>query len=73
MAKKAKPSHTRKQEAQRLVNLRQAFGWTQRDLAKEFNVSHGAVAVWESGDRNIPGTVVKLMEIYEKKKRKTEA
>ena len=51
-------------------SLRQAFGWTQRDLAREFNVSHGAVAMRESGERGIPGTVVKLLEIYEKTKKK---
>ncbi len=45
--------------------LREALGLTQRELAREFNVSHGSIAGWESRKRTIPGPVMKLVEIYE--------
>ncbi len=67
MGKTTKSSSLKKQDAERLIALRKAFGWTQRELAIEFNVSHGAVAMWESSERSVPGAVVKLIEIYEKK------
>ena len=37
----------------------------QRKLAKEFGITPGAVSQWESGQRSIPGTVQRLVEIYE--------
>jgi DNA-binding transcriptional regulator YiaG len=54
-------------EAQKMIRLRSALDFTQRELAKHFNVSAGAIAHWELGNRTIPGAVLKLMEIYEKK------
>ena len=51
--------------AKRLKELRKVLGFSQRDLAKEFRVSPGAVAHWESGKREVPGPVIKLIEIYE--------
>ena len=56
-----------KMHAQRLHNLRKELGMSQREFAKEFRVSHGAVALWESGERNLSGPVSKLLEIYEMK------
>ncbi len=52
-------------EGQRLLALREQLGMTQRELATEFNVTAGAVAQWESGERTVPGPVLKLLELYE--------
>ena len=52
--------------AERLVQLRQILGLSQRELAKEFQVSAGAIAQWETGERAIPGPILRLVEIYEK-------
>ncbi|WP_413582708.1 AarF/UbiB family protein [Bdellovibrio sp. HCB288] len=51
--------------AQRLILLREKLGFSQRDLAKEFDVSHGAIAQWEAGSRPVPGPINKLLELYE--------
>jgi DNA-binding transcriptional regulator YiaG len=63
------PRHTastpRLKEAQRLKRLRSKLDLTIRELAKEFNVSHGAIAHWENGERSIPGPVLRLIQIYE--------
>ena len=61
----------KREESERLKKLRKALGYTQRDLAKEFMVSNGSIALWENGDRTIPGAVLKLIEIYEKKTSKS--
>ena len=60
----------RAKEAEKLKKLRSALDMTQRDLAKEFWVSPGAIALWEIGDRTIPGPVLKLIEIYESRLQK---
>ncbi|WP_413289645.1 AarF/UbiB family protein [Bdellovibrio sp. HCB337] len=52
--------------ADRLRRLRQLLGYSQRDLAKELQVTNGAIAHWESGTRPIPGPIVKLLDLYEK-------
>jgi len=52
--------------AERLVLLRQTLGLSQRELAKEFQVSPGAIALWETGTRAVPGPVLRLMDLYEK-------
>lgn len=52
--------------AERLLVLRQTLGLSQRELAKEFQVSSGAIASWETGTRIIPGPVLKLITLYEK-------
>lgn len=57
-------------EVQRLINLRKALGMSQRELAKEFMVTHASIGMWERGDRTMPGTVLKLLEIYEERVRK---
>ena len=41
------------------------MGYSQRQLAREFKVSPGAVSQWESGDRTLPGPVLRLIELYE--------
>ena len=56
---------SRMKEADRLKKLRSTLGMNQRAFAKEFLVSQGAIALWETGDRTIPGPVLKLIEIYE--------
>jgi transcriptional regulator with XRE-family HTH domain len=57
------PEHV--DEADRLRRLRQTLGFSQRELADEFGVAHGAVGLWETGKRTIPGPVRRLMTIYE--------
>lgn len=52
--------------SERLIQLRHTLGLSQRDLAKEFQVSSGAIASWETGTRIIPGPVLRLIELYEK-------
>lgn len=49
----------------RLIRLRKELGFSQRDFAREFQVSCAAVALWEKGARAIPGPVMKLIEMYE--------
>lgn len=51
--------------AQRLILLRQNLGMSQRELAKEFQVSSGTVALWEMGTHKIPGPVIQLIDLYE--------
>lgn len=54
-------------DAKRLTDLRKRRDWSQRQLAEEFYVSPAAVAHWESGEREIQGPALKLLEIYESK------
>lgn len=61
------PKAARQKEAARLTNLREALKLTQREMAEEFQVTHGAIGLWERGERTIPGPVLKLIEIYEDK------
>lgn len=49
----------------RLSALRKKLNMTQRELAKEFYVTAGAIAHWETKVRNIPGPVKRLIELYE--------
>jgi transcriptional regulator with XRE-family HTH domain len=51
--------------SERIKNLRQVLGFSQRELAKEFDVSPAAVALWENGSRPVPGPVRKLLDLYE--------
>jgi predicted unusual protein kinase regulating ubiquinone biosynthesis (AarF/ABC1/UbiB family) len=39
---------------------------TQRELATEFQVTCGAVAQWEGGQKTIPGPVLRLISLYER-------
>jgi predicted unusual protein kinase regulating ubiquinone biosynthesis (AarF/ABC1/UbiB family)/DNA-binding XRE family transcriptional regulator len=48
-----------------LKEFRESLGLTQRQLAQEFQVTHGAIALWESGKRSVPGPILRLIEIYE--------
>lgn len=50
---------------ERLIRIRKILGLSQRELAEEFQVSTGAVGSWEVGQREIPGPVMKLIQIYE--------
>ena len=52
-------------EGLRLRRLRDLLGLTQRELALEMRVAHGAIATWESGKQSPPGPVLKLLELYE--------
>lgn len=51
--------------SKRVKELRIVLGLTQRQLAAEFRVSPGAVALWESGSRKVSGPITKLVELYE--------
>ncbi|WP_413290003.1 AarF/UbiB family protein [Bdellovibrio sp. HCB337] len=51
--------------AERLVLLRKRLNLSQRDLAQEFQVSSGAIALWEKGSRPVPGPILKLLDLYE--------
>jgi transcriptional regulator with XRE-family HTH domain len=55
----------RKGEARRLRQVRDVLGLSQREMAREFKVAHGAIASWESGTLTVPGPVSKLLELYE--------
>ncbi|WP_413290004.1 AarF/UbiB family protein [Bdellovibrio sp. HCB337] len=52
--------------AERMVMLRETLGLSQREMAKEFHVTSGAISLWETGTRPIPGPILKLIELYEK-------
>jgi len=62
---KSKQDPGRRRAAARLRRLRGALGFSQREMAAELRVAHGAVGLWESGSRPIPGPVLKLMELFE--------
>lgn len=51
---------------EKLKKLRKKIGYSQRQMAKAFNVAPGSISLWENGERKIPGPVEKLLEIYEK-------
>jgi predicted unusual protein kinase regulating ubiquinone biosynthesis (AarF/ABC1/UbiB family) len=45
--------------------VRDNLGLSQRDMAAELDVAHGAVGLWESGARPVPGPVLRLVSLYE--------
>ncbi len=49
-------------EAESLLKLRGKMKLSQREMAKILNVSCGAIAHWELGNRTIPGSVLILMK-----------
>lgn len=51
----------------RIKSLRVKHKLSQRELAKVLGVSPGAVAHWESGERQVSGPIQKLIEIFESK------
>ena len=67
MPRKSPSANSKEKEAKRLRDLRSALDMSTRELAQEFMVSQTAITLWENGERTIPGAVLKLMEIYEKK------
>jgi DNA-binding transcriptional regulator YiaG len=65
-----KPSSTKSSKAKdaaRLRALREALGLNQREMAKEFGVTHAAIGWWERQERAIPGPALKLLTIFEEK------
>jgi predicted unusual protein kinase regulating ubiquinone biosynthesis (AarF/ABC1/UbiB family)/DNA-binding XRE family transcriptional regulator len=50
---------------ERIKQLRDTLGWSQKELAGEFNVDRTTVAHWEKSERPVPGPVIKLMDFYE--------
>jgi len=51
--------------AARLRQIRECLGLSQREMAAELSVAHGAVGLWESGARPVPGPVLRLIALYE--------
>ena len=47
------------------MRLRELLGLSQRELAVEFHVAPAAVALWERGQRTIPGPALRLLRLYE--------
>jgi len=45
--------------------VRTCLGLSQRQMAAELDVAHGAVGLWESGARPMPGPVLRLLSLYE--------
>ena len=43
------------------------MGMTVRELGKEFMVGYSSISQWENGDHSVPGSVLRLIEIYEEK------
>jgi len=58
-------SKARDHEGARLKRLRTQMGMTMREFGKEFNVGFSSISQWENGDHTIPGSVIRLIEIYE--------
>src|SRR5262249_24492608 len=56
---------TREREGQRVRGLRELFGWSQSQVAREFGVATAAVSHWEAGERTVPGPVLRLIDLYE--------
>ena len=67
MPKRKALAGNKDQEAARLKALRAQMGMTVRELGKEFNVGFSSISQWENGEHSIPGSVLKLIEIYEQK------
>ena len=53
--------------SKKLMRLRKRMGFSQARLAEEWKVHSGTIALWETGQRSIPGPVEKLIQIYEEK------
>jgi DNA-binding XRE family transcriptional regulator len=50
----------------KLVSLRQRFGWTQQDCASVLNVTRACIASWETGRKTPSGTAVRLLALWDK-------
>ncbi len=55
----------RNDPASRLIHLQQQLGVSPCELAEEFGVSYGALAMWENGERSTPRVALKIIGIYE--------
>lgn len=44
----------------------QRLGWSQAEAARHLGVTRGAVTRWMTGQRAVPGPVVKLLALTEK-------
>lgn len=51
----------------RLKSLREKLGKSQRQFAEEINVTNASISMWESNKRKVPGSIQKLIQIYEKR------
>ncbi len=52
-------------EGARLIRVRETLGLSQREMADELGVTHGAIGQWESRARPVPGPVRKLLALFE--------
>lgn len=59
------PLSKRPHKAKRLLALRKRMNLSQREMARYFGVTTGAIMLWEKGDRALQGPSLKLLEIYE--------
>ncbi len=67
MPRRKIPPQIKDDEAARLKKLRTQMGMTVRELGKEFKVGYSSISQWENGEYSIPGSVLRLIEIYEEK------
>lgn len=52
--------------SKKMYDLRKTWGCTQQEMAKHFCVTTSTIALWELGNRKVPGPVQKLIFIFEK-------
>ena len=48
----------------RLFQIRKRHDLTQRKMAELLRVRHGTIALWELGQRKIPGPVTLILDKY---------
>ena len=47
-----------------LVSFRKEMGWTNKELAYKFGVGIRTIYYWISGRREMPGTAIRLVQLY---------
>lgn len=52
--------------------IREVFGWTQADLAREMGVSTNAISRWEQGNRRPRGAAETLLLQIQRRARRAE-
>ena len=70
MAKK--PVTPNPDNRERLKLLSEVMGWPPAELARRFGVTKSAVSQWLSGESQMSGPALKLLEVFEKKAAKFE-
>jgi DNA-binding transcriptional regulator YiaG len=67
-----KPIQPNTDHRDRLKLLSEVMGWSPSELARRFGVTKSAVSQWLSGESQMSGPAVKLLEVFEKKAAKFE-